>query len=373
MPLPATSGQFRTRFEDMEIGDYIAFKAVGTSGVPATISEIGASLEVAQANEIPVGGSIAPNGYAYAIKTDKGLCVTDRPIQHSVSWDALNGAKLIQGRMQLTNIVEEIIPTDPVNAFSSSINQNKPPSGSFDKLASGSGGWTNNTIGSYVGCMLPTPDIVNGYSIVGDPEGGYIYMITGWVFQGSIDNVQYDDLHTVNGFSWRGGKKYFVFNNINSVPYKYYRIKHVTGGAASTIMFGSEIEFYRTLKLNNTLICSLTGGNAYLGIDGKSSLTDQNLGAFPANNEWDKYIVNSTLGGKIAAGDDNVWHWNNLQYGSYCQDTYASINSGRVTRGGTSGLKYMIYGATANPYNTIGFRPVFQFLELDSKATNLFY
>ena len=48
MTTPATSGTFRTKLEDMQIGDYIAFKYTATSGVAGVVSEIGAPLATAQ-------------------------------------------------------------------------------------------------------------------------------------------------------------------------------------------------------------------------------------------------------------------------------------------------------------------------------------
>ncbi|HBU84060.1 MAG TPA: hypothetical protein DEF35_20815 [Paenibacillus sp.] len=49
-------------------------------------------------------------------------------------------------------------------------------------------------------------------------------------------------------------------------------------------------------------------------------------------NDWDKYIVSSTLDGKIIAGDNSVWNWSGL---STITST-SSASTTRVARGGSS-------------------------------------
>lgn len=47
-----------------------------------------------------------------------------------------------------------------------------------------------------------------------------------------------------------------------------------------------------TLGMISGILRSLTGGVAYADANGNKSTTDLGYGAFPTNNEWDKYIVN---------------------------------------------------------------------------------
>jgi WD40 repeat protein len=115
-----------------------------------------------------------------------------------------------------------------------------------------------------------------------------------------------------------------------------------------------------------------------------SSTTDKGLGAYPEINEWDKYIVNSDLDGKIVKGDDNVWHWNN-GITTCCKETSinnaifsngTSANTTRIIRGKCSGYSTYINSSliiTTSTVSTLaGFRPVLEYLETDSKATDLF-
>jgi len=94
MPMPATTGQLRTRIQDMQIGDYIVCNYQASSGAVGTFSNLGGAVET----EIPVAGSATPNGSFYFVKVDKGLLIADRVIQHSISWDTLNAGKAIQGK-----------------------------------------------------------------------------------------------------------------------------------------------------------------------------------------------------------------------------------------------------------------------------------
>ncbi|WP_342422375.1 hypothetical protein [Paenibacillus sp. FSL E2-0178] len=75
------------------------------------------------------------------------------------------------------------------------------------------------------------------------------------------------------------------------------------------------------------------------------------------DNEWDKYIVNSTLNDTIAAGDNNIWNWN-VGTNTWTSTTISGTPASRVVRGFTSNIS--IHGS--NPTNTAttvkGFRPV---------------
>lgn len=117
---------------------------------------------------------------------------------------------------------------------------------------------------------------------------------------------------------------------------------------------------------------SPSGGVAYADANGSKSLTNQGYGAFPVNNEWDKYIVNfpqdKLQGGKTL---DEVFHWNGVA--TWCQDTSSmgvvratdgatGNNTGRTVRGLYTKERYSFVGSsTANTTN--GYRPVFEYNE----------
>ena len=124
------------------------------------------------------------------------------------------------------------------------------------------------------------------------------------------------------------------------------------------------------------IIRSLTGGCAYANENGHSSLTDKGFGAWPPNNEWDKYIVQfpeefiqkeKTL--------DDVFHWSGAL--SWCQETpvnglvyvdgggnnVVGVNSRRVRRGWRQ-LDTLSHGQSSSMDKNIGFRPVFEYREM---------
>ncbi|WP_405158931.1 hypothetical protein [Paenibacillus sp. FSL H8-0283] len=71
------------------------------------------------------------------------------------------------------------------------------------------------------------------------------------------------------------------------------------------------------------------------------------------DNEWDKYIVNSTLNGKIIVGDNNVWNWSGVYTWTSTTNTYNSSN--RTLRGNSKNdtLTYTISNNVSH-----GFRPL---------------
>lgn len=70
------------------------------------------------------------------------------------------------------------------------------------------------------------------------------------------------------------------------------------------------------------------------------------------DNEWDKYIVGSTLGGAITAGDNNVWNWSGIY--SWTSTVHTAGSANRTLRGNTA-VNTHSYSATNSTY---AFRPV---------------
>lgn len=114
MAVPSTTGQLKQNIADLQIGDYIALQYwlpnssnvgklsnVGSTGTPL---EGAPQRTVPSGTEIPVTGASSAadtnslyNPYTYLVKVGKGLLVSDRVCQTSISWDTLNTSKLIQG------------------------------------------------------------------------------------------------------------------------------------------------------------------------------------------------------------------------------------------------------------------------------------
>ncbi|UAT29924.1 hypothetical protein K7T73_15355 [Bacillus badius] len=236
MPVPATTGQLRTRIQDMQMGDYIACKASTGAILNNNAKQVAYSIGTSVTSEIPLTGmdsTVGANGYYYFIKVDKGLLIADRVIFQNVSWDKLNSLQLIEG------------------------------------------------------------------------------------YTTAIDGSSYD----------------------LGVP---------------------------------GVIRSLGGGNSYASATGTSQTTNADLGAWPVDNEWDKYIINFSTkliqSGKTLndvfhiASDVNTW----------CQDTTLNgvmnvthTGNRRMTRSNPSNNNGGIGNIeTTRTATWLGFRPVFEFQEV---------
>jgi hypothetical protein len=362
MPVPATTGQLRTKLSDMQIGDYIACNYVASSNAVGTFSGLG----TASGSEIPVSGASAPNGIFYFIKVDKGLLIADRVVQNSISWDALNLGKVIQG---LPYDFGSIIPqmTSNTSPSGQAIRNNAYSSldeawYAFDKNTTTA--WQTKTKPSWLGYTFTAPKVIKAYSIMGGDSFTPAKAPKNWTFEGSNDNfATYDVLDTrTNQTGWTNGeKRTFIINN--NKPYTSYRI-NISDNNGDVYNYTAIVEMGMIETVG--IIRSLTGGVAFADANGNRSTTDAYLGGWPQNNEWDKYIVNSNLNGKITAGDDNVWHYSPLY--SWTQDTDSITGSTyRVTRGRTNANNtrgQMWSSSQSSATSTLtGFRPVLQYQE----------
>lgn len=114
----------------------------------------------------------------------------------------------------------------------------------------------------------------------------------------------------------------------------------------------------------NGIIRSLTGGVAYADSSGNKSTTDLGYGAFPVNNEWDKFIVNFPQE-LIQSGKtlDDVFHYGSAY--TWIQDTPINVlntSDKRIIRGYVKSNHFGI-DASATSSTIIGFRPVFEYIE----------
>ncbi|ALA47863.1 hypothetical protein ABE137_12770 [Brevibacillus laterosporus] len=82
-------------------------------------------------------------------------------------------------------------------------------------------------------------------------------------------------------------------------------------------------------------------------------------GGYPLDNEWDKYIVKSNLGGKVVPNDSTVW--NHLTHETITQQLKCRGTTQYILRGGSgTGLNLNFRDLSANPWEA-SFRPVFDF------------
>jgi hypothetical protein len=362
MGIPATTGQLRTKVSEMEIGDYIDFSFYTGS---LLVNKLGKSDDV----EIPFSGNNSGSGLnqkAYFIKVAKGLLVADRVCVHNYSWDTLNNSKVIQGKPFDTG---NIIPTMTSNTSPSGVasasgyfNDNLAPWKAFDNLNNNQGwGTPSGVTTGWLSYELISPKIVSCYHLqaVSSSAGDIAGTPKSWTFEGWDGNQWIILDEKLNEIGWTSGElRKYEF--INKKTYLKYRINVTRNNGGPIIMIG-ELKMFETVGT----IRSLTGGVAYADANGNKSTTDLGFGAFPTNNEWDKYIVNfpSELitNGKTL---NDVFHWSGAD--TWCQETpMLSIGDSNYRVKRTKGKIDGFNGNYASNLsgNTYGFRPVFHFKE----------
>jgi hypothetical protein len=361
----------------MKVGEYITCRyTASTSGAAGFFSELGTCT----APEIPLTGTATPNGLLNFIKADSGLLISDRVVQHTVSWDTLRNSGFIEGIIPFSDITDQSYLIDDGH-FSTR-------NGAFDNVTGAQGSnncWQADLADGkgWVGQLFPTARAIKQYSISPSSDNASTAP-TSWTFEGSNDGVTWDVLDTRSGITWAVGvAQYFSINGNSS--YTRYRVNGVTG-SSSYLTIGeiqmSEIDY---------LIRSLSGGILYTDINGNPSSTANDQTLFPSHNEWDRYVANSNLGGKITPGDDAIWNTN--RFFSFCKDTSHSWtltnklgatssmnNTLRTQRAGLGNTNASLYGSFGNGASTTadtirGFRPVLEYIEPDgsSKQSNLWY
>ena len=179
---------------------------------------------------------------------------------------------------------------------------------------------------------IEIPTIGLNYSTKSTPRG-YLYMIK------VSSGILVGDRVAANSISW---------DEVN-------RLKSIQGGN----YLNNDPELGVSIR-------SLTGGVAYADASGnKNTSSTDAIGAWPTNNEWDKYINNFP---KEKVGTDKTYKdiFNTSSIGTWTQDTIAkeiSNSDMRVIRRGL-GDAYDVHKALSNTVgNVIGFRPVFQYKE----------
>ncbi|TQK62111.1 hypothetical protein FB479_106194 [Brevibacillus sp. AG162] len=170
-----------------------------------------------------------------------------------------------------------------------------------------------------------------------------------------------------------GGTKVITFKN--STAYLGYRLV-INGYVGGWIALRAGLYFGESKDVITAR--ALTGGVIYSDEHGQPSMSDKRKGAWPINNEWDRYIVNFPTN-KIQAGktiddvfhyaDNYTWVQETPLYGTWTDfagttDSGAS-NSTRMARGNNnrSVWRDLSYDASSYTSATWGFRPVFEYKE----------
>ncbi|MBT2284661.1 discoidin domain-containing protein [Paenibacillus polymyxa] len=341
-----------TSIVGIEIGKRIrCHYQASTSGTVGTFSGLGKE----NSSFIPTSGSIStPNGDFYFIVVENWngdlKLIADRNVQNLISWDALNKDGMVYG---IDTIFErELSPTELLGIpfASTSLNASRTPDKAFDGIVSSSSVyWYSDAVASvqWIGYDFGAGNekVISRIGLSGFSHT-YNYSPKNFIIQGSNDNISWIDLRSVidSGIS-AGVISAFDFNNENA--FRYYRIyiteayRTATIGVVNTGL--AEFKFWESdpiITTKSSSIRLLTGG---------ISTTDK-------DNEWDKYIVNSTLDGTIIAGDNNVWNWNVPTY-SWVSSTGPNSGS-RAARGYNSNSTWAQSTQGTAGTTNMGFRPM---------------
>ncbi|WP_068620002.1 discoidin domain-containing protein [Paenibacillus tuaregi] len=338
-----------TNIKDLSVGKRI--RCHYKSAVAGTIGAF-SGLGQETSNFIPSTSSATPDGDFYFIMAEdwnkKKMLIPDRNIQHSISWDVLNSAGIASGSGAILDF--QCVPTMNANdtlemaVEGSQYNANYPPYKLFDGQFGASDGmfWASATAGVETVTITfknKTP-IINKYNLY--PRVGYLDAAPkDWYFYGSNDKTNWVKLDSRVGESkWSSLSSPNSYLFQNDKAYKYYKFVFSKNNGNPLFYELSEIVLAEKKNYSSTTRL-LTGGTS----------------ASDTDNEWDKYIVNSTLNGTITAGDNSVWNSSYLY--TYTSTTHSSGSGNRVSRATTkSGL--VAYGSAVSNtvYANSGFRPV---------------
>jgi len=309
---------------------------------------------------IPASSSNTPKGDFYFICVDRDSLgrwklIADRNIQHAISWDTLNSEGIASGSgVEIDPYLYSDVPifssdTAVANGYTYRITRSSADSSSYEAYKAFNGSntsssdcWLFTGKSGWIQIDMGRPVSISRYSLwgrVGRPGDSP----KNWTLQASNTGDFAGEqviLHNASIENSYEGRKTFLINP-NKEAFRYYRIVVTDNfGGINTgigeLLFEQKVESTYVDKTRYT-IRLLTGG---------VSSTDK-------DNEWDKYIVNSTLNGTITAGDNNVWNWSGIR--SWTSTTVSTTDSSRATRGNNN-VSYFLPTGTSNI--PLGFRPV---------------
>lgn len=362
MAVPATTGQMRTRLEDMEIGDYIpcSYKGSGT--------DAGSLYALGDPNKVEiVDPAVNIDGMFYFIKVARGKLIADRCVRTAISWNNLNLSGWMDGA-KVSNVARGKTVT------ASSTYSDSGGTASASALVNGS-----TTIGGYSGWWAPSNGDKNPWVKI-DLE--YTYNVNKFrvyfgaatdkvVVKVSTNNIDFIPVATILNSkaadTWEevtietpAPARYVMFDGAtvdNSYGYNVMRLYEVEVMAADQFPESARVRLP-------------TGGVGYMGEHNTVVAEDTTYlgyGAFPSNNEWDTLVVGFPPD-KIQEGMtlDNVFDVSTFR--TLTTDVLAKgithPHVYRVTRGGTLNRPHWVaFIASGSRSSLTGVRPLIEYEE----------
>lgn len=392
--------------KDLAIGKRIRCHYQTSSGHVGAFSGLGQETS----DFIPPASSAIPNGDFYLIAVDKDhlgrwKLIADRNIQHSISWDTLNNAGIASESGLSLN--EKPFVFTGTNNIDYGTKDEYLITGDFTFSAKVNIKGFENGVATIIavtafGESLDTNALVLiTVNSSGQIEFGHEYGAgTNQFFKTSGSYIVPNKVHKISVIRKTSTKKYeiYVDGDLKEIISYTYDAQKASSGNKQKLAYGEDVghvnrnrmtgdlyyaslwnrvlsdEERRNAEENNILTNSdglvnyfntyLVDNNNKKNFDFTIRLLTGGINSSDTDNEWDKYIVNSTLNGAITAWDDNVWNWSQLY--SITSTTSFTNTSNRVVRGKTS---ITFWGeVNSNEINSktgdVGFRPVLEVLLL---------
>lgn len=389
--------------EVLDVKDLVVGKKIRCHYRASVAGQVGLITDIGKevSDFIPAASSATPDGDFYFNMVDevngKKYCIPDRNIQHSIPWDTLNSAGLINGlsldgKYSSTSSPKNYLVID-------------------DKFA-------YRIVGDVtVNAKVKIPSITGGlfvqYSAYGETNANNVlYSLgvydTGVVYFGheygagnnefvfSTYKMPLNEVVDLTVTRDATNKKYDLYvNGVFHSSYTYTNNPTFTDPSTHKLYLGGDATSSGTPGLNVTFY-NVTIDDKYVN---KSDFTNYNKTKYAndklfslnmlanndsakytlrlltggttstdKDNDWDKYIVNRTGNGAYQAGDNNVWNWNGVLSWT---STTPTTNTERVRRGQGSVTGYNTF-ASSQSTTTVGFRPML-IIELTPITKTLIY
>ncbi|MCG7406374.1 discoidin domain-containing protein [Paenibacillus sp. ACRRX] len=323
-------------FSQMDIGKRIRCNYWGSNHLAqASLSSFGKASKPILSPSIPGN---TPYGDFYLICVDKDvqgryMLIADRNLQTGVTVNdyIINGMESFSGTEL---IYEHVILTENMLSASDSSGSNTP-----DKTIDGThhSSWQSVNSISYFQIDLGMGNEKRIQRIsLSKRNGSPSYFPKDFMIKASNDNANWTTLSTLASIPDPNILQFVHFDFANANKYRYYRLD-IQKGQSSVAGIG-EIRLYEKTKYKITTKL-LTGGTS----------------ASDFNNDWDKYIVNSTLNGTIAAGDDKIWNWSSMW--SMTRSSKSTDATRRIFRG-KSAVNQISDNTGVYSAIDLGFRPM---------------
>ncbi len=364
---PRTGGVLRELVAEMHIGDFIRCGYKANSTAAGIFYRLGSTeVEV----ELPLPPTNVPYGFFYFIKVAEGLLLADRPIQHGVSWLALNNAGYTQGSMFVCADNPVMTSnTAPYGRASCSSTQGAP---TYDAFAAFNGvdaawGWItkSGTLSGWLEYEFPKPIAISKYYL--RAPANFTSMPRNWTLE-AWNGAEWIVLDTNTYTGWTAyEEREFYLQNYNKFTRYRINIQKNDGHASYTGIGGLKL----VKEAVHARIRLLNGGTSYVNVDGGPINYNVGAGVYPVDNEWDQYFSTGEFTTSATNNGDAIWHFTSTA-GEWAQDTVASgftavtgfdnSGSGRTVRGrGGSFTEYWSVTGTYTAPNLIGFRPALEY------------